>query len=76
LRAITWKERRAIYGAATQQEAEHAFDEFAAIRDGTDRTIRASGRLDWERLTVFFAYSPTIRNVISTTNAIESLNES
>jgi transposase-like protein len=33
-------------------------------------------RSEWERLTVFFDYSPEIRKVIYTTNAIESLNYS
>lgn len=37
-------------------------------------TISAAWRRDWSRLTVFFDYPPEIRKVISTTNAIESLN--
>jgi hypothetical protein len=35
-----------VNGAVTQKEAEHAFDEFAGIRHGADRTIRGDGQLD------------------------------
>ena len=39
-------------------------------------SIGQSWRGSWERLTPFFGYSPEIRKVIYTTNAIESLNMS
>ena len=35
-----------------------------------------SWRNHWSRLTVFFDYPPAIRQVIDTTNAVESLNAS
>jgi putative transposase len=38
--------------------------------------IGPSWRADWQRLTVFFNYSPEICKVTYTTNAIESLNYS
>lgn len=81
LRDVVWRDRRgvardlrAIYGAATLTEAEQAFQQFAATWDAKDPTISVQWRRDWERLTVFFGYPPEIRKVISTTNAIESLN--
>ena len=83
LRYVIWKERRlvardlrAIYGAATLQEAERACEVLATTWDAKYPTISASWRRDWERLTVFFGYPPEIRKVIYTTNAIESLNYS
>lgn len=81
LRYVIWRERRvvardlrAIYGAATLQEAERAWKTMATTWDAKYPTISASWRRDWVRLTVFFDYPPEIRKVIYTTNAIESLN--
>jgi transposase-like protein len=78
---VTWKDRkavakdlRAIYGAMTLAEAEEALERFSEIWDAKYPAISPSWRADWERLTVFFNYSPEIRKVIYTTNAIESLN--
>jgi len=80
---VPWKERkavatdlRAIYAAATLSEAEQALDRFSERWDTKYPAISPSWRKDWERLTVFFDYSPDIRKVIYTTNAIESLNYS
>ena len=76
-----WKERkavatdlRAIYGAATLADAEHALERFAERWDAKYPTISPSWLADWDRLTVLFDYPPAIRRVIYTTNAIESLN--
>ena len=44
--------------------------------DETHPSISQSWRRNWENITPFFAYSPEIRKVIYTTNAIESLNMS
>jgi transposase-like protein len=81
LRYVVWKERRAvardlraIYGAATLPEAEHALERFAALWDARYPTISAAWRRDWSRLTIFFDYPPEIRKAIYTTNAIESVN--
>jgi putative transposase len=83
LKYVPWKERkavaadlRAIYGAATLVEAEHALERFAERWDTKYPTVSPSWFTDWERLTVFFDYPPAIRRVIYTTNAIESLNYS
>ena len=81
LKYVPWKERktvaadlRAIYGAATLAEAEHALERFAERWDTKYPTISPSWLADWDRLMVFFDYPPAIRRVIYTTNAIESLN--
>ena len=83
LKYVLWKERkavardlRAIYAAATVSEAEQALDRFSAGWDAKYPAIGPSWRADWQRLTVFFNYSPEIRKVIYTTNAVESLNYS
>ena len=80
---VTWKDRkavakdlRAVYGAMTLAEAEEALERFSENWDAKYPVISPSWRAEWERLTVFFDYSPEIRKVIYTTNAIESLNYS
>lgn len=80
---VAWKDRkavakdlRAVYGAGTLVEAEEALERFSETWDSKYPAISPSWRADWERLTVFFDYSPEIRKVIYTTNAIESLNYS
>lgn len=83
LKYVPWKERktvaaelRAIYTAATLDEAETALERFSERWDAKYPAISPAWRRDWERLTVFFDYPPDIRKVIYTTNAIESLNYS
>lgn len=80
---VPWKDRkavakdlRAVYGAVTLAEAEQALESFSENWDAKYPAISPSWRAEWERLTVFFDYSPEIRKVIYTTNAIESLNYS
>jgi transposase-like protein len=83
LKYVPWKERkavardlRAIYAAPTLPEAEQALDRFCTTWNAKYPAIGPSWRADWQRLTVFFNYSPEVRKVIYTTNAIESLNYS
>lgn len=83
LKYVSWKERkpvaadlRAVYAAPTLSDAEQALARFSERWDGKYPAISPSWRADWQRLTVFFDYSPEIRKVIYTTNAIESLNYS
>ena len=57
-------------------EAEQALERFAVTWDAKYPTISPSWRAEWQRLTVFFNYSPEIRKVVYTTNAVESLNYS
>jgi len=80
---VPWKDRkavakdlRAVYAAATIEEAEQALEDFCKLWDAKYPAISPSWRSDWDRLTVFFDYTPDIRKVIYTTNAIESLNYS
>ncbi len=70
------RDLRAIYGAPTVTEAEAALERFALTWDTHYPTISTSWRRDWTRLTVFFDDPPAIRNVLYTTKAIESLNDS
>lgn len=81
LNYVPWKRRlevaadlRAIYSAATAEEAEQRLTEFEAKWDADYRPIGQSWRRNWERLIPFFDYPADIRKVIYTTNAIESAN--
>jgi putative transposase len=83
LNYVSWKLRaevaadlRAIYVAATADEAEQCLDEFEAKWGDAYPSIVKSWRGNWARLIPFFDYPPEIRKVIYTTNAIESVNMS
>lgn len=77
-----WKERKAIAGALrpiyqapdahAAQAALEAFEQGPWGRKYP--AITQSWRRHWEQVIPFFAFSPDIRRVIYTTNAIESLN--
>jgi len=80
---VSWKQRkavaadlRAIYTAATADEAAVALDAFAQKWDSAYPQIAKSWRNHWAHVIPFFAYAPEIRKVIYTTNAIESVNYS
>lgn len=83
LRYVSWKQRKEvaadlkyIYQATTAEQAELNLTAFAEKWDDSHPTIIQSWRRNWERIIPFFAYPAEIRNVIYTTNAIESLNMS
>jgi putative transposase len=83
LNYVNWKERKAvandlkaIYRASTEDAARQALVQFGAEWDKRYPTIRAMWERHWERITPFLAFSPEIRKVIYTTNAVESLNRS
>lgn len=83
LNYVSWKLRkeiaadlRAIYVAATADEAEQCLDEFEAKWGDAYPSIVKSWRSNWARIIPFFDYPPEIRKVIYTTNAIESVNMS
>ena len=83
LNYVSWKLRkevaadlRAIYTAATVEEAEQQLTAFEEKWDKDYPAIAQSWRRNWARITPFFDYPPEIRRVIYTTNAIESLNMS
>jgi putative transposase len=81
LKYVSWKQReavaaelRAIYTAATAEQAEAELDVFAAKWDQTHPTISQIWRRNWAYVTPLFAFPAEIRKVIYTTNAVESLN--
>ena len=66
-----------IYQTPTVFAAEAALDEFEAGEFGTKYPgVVRLWRNAWDRLVPFFAFSPAIRKLLYTTNAIESLNRS
>jgi transposase-like protein len=80
LKYVSWKHRkgvardlRPIYTAATLEAAESALEKFAATWDEVCPLISKLWRANWTHLTSYFNYSPAIRKVIYTTNAIESI---
>lgn len=83
LNYVSWKLRkavaadlRAVYTAATAEEAAQRLTEFEGKWGEAYPTIGQSWRRNWPRITPFFDYPPEIRKVIYTTNAIESVNMS
>jgi len=83
LNFVPWKAQKEvaadlklIYSAVTVEEAEIRLTEFEEKWDKQYKPISQSWRRNWERVIPFFDYSPEIRKVIYTTNAIESINMS
>ena len=83
LNYVSWKLRkevaadlRAIYTAATSDEACRQLDAFEVKWGEAYPSIVQSWRRNWARIIPFFDYPPEIRKVIYTTNAIESVNMS
>ncbi len=82
LQFASWKERKAlaaalkpIYQALNAEAASAALAAFETGPWGQKYPPIAQGwRRNWERVIPFFAFSPAIRRLIYTTNAIESLN--
>jgi putative transposase len=65
---------KAIYSASTEAEAELHLELFAEKWDARYPSISKSWRAHWSRVIPLFVFPAEIRKVISTTNAIESLN--
>jgi putative transposase len=65
---------KAIYQAATIEEAERQLEEFARKGDDRYRLIARSWRQTGRELLQWFGYPAEIRRAIYTTNMIESLN--
>ncbi len=81
LRYVGWKERKAvakelksIYKAPTVEAAAQALDAFETEYGERLPMVVKTWRSRWENVTPFFSYPDPIREVIYTTNAIESLN--
>jgi putative transposase len=78
----SWKERKAIardlrpvYAAPSAEAAAAALESFEQGPWGQKYPpIVASWRRKWEQVIPFFAFSPEVRKIIYTTNAIESLH--
>ena len=81
LNYVNWKDRKQvvadlkpIYRAAAAEQAREELDLF---EEKWGKKYPAIGRLwneQWERVIPFFAFTPEIRKVIYTTNAVESLH--
>jgi transposase-like protein len=66
---------KTIYRAETVAAGEAALEAFAASPDGTRYpTIAPIWQRQWDLVTPAFAYPPAIRQILTTTNAIESLH--
>ncbi|OIQ64611.1 transposase, mutator family [mine drainage metagenome] len=67
---------RLIYASATVDEADARLTELEEKWDAAFPPIAQSWRRNWYRIIPFFDYSPEIRRIICTTNAIESVSMS
>jgi putative transposase len=83
LNYVSWQDRKrvandlkAIYRAATVEQAAQQLDLFRIGWDRKYPTIALLWQRHWEQITPFFAFPPEIRRVIYTTNAVESLHRS
>lgn len=68
------KDLRPVYTAINEAEASARLDEFDEIWAEKYPAIRGLWNNAWEEFIPFLDYSPDIRRVIYSTNAIESLN--
>lgn len=78
---IAWKDVKAfmqdlkqVYKARTKELAEVNLDKLEARWGAKYPVVIASWRRNWDRLSVYFAYTPEIRRVIYTTNIIEGFH--
>jgi len=83
LRYVPYKDRKEvagdlkhIYGAVSLEKAEYELKNFGKKWNKKYPMIHKMWSRNWETISTYFAYSPAIRKVIYTTNAIESLNYS
>jgi len=81
LNFCAWKDRKAvaadlrrIYGAPTADQAAAELNAFEQKWAGKYASIAPAWRRAWQEVIPFFAFDPSIRKIIYTTNAIESLN--
>ena len=78
----SWKDRKALAAALRPIYTAPSAEAAAAELDGLEAgpwgqkfpTVVATWRRAWDRVIPFFAFSPAVRRVIYTTNAIESLH--
>jgi putative transposase len=81
LKYVSYKDRKnvaadlkPIYTAATEDEALLALESFATKWDKQYPQIAKSWYNNWPNLVIFLQYPDSVRKVIYTTNAIESVN--
>ena len=81
LNFVAWKDRKKvaadlkrIYQSATVDEAEAELEAFCEKWDARFPSIGMMWKRHWPNLIALFDYPPEIRQIIYTTNAIESLN--
>ena len=81
LKYVSYKDRKAlasdlkpIYQSPTEDDAQVALDAFDAKWSNQYPQIAKSWYNNWENLVIFLQYPKAIRQIIYTTNAIESLN--
>jgi putative transposase len=65
---------KAVYQAATVEEAERQLAQFEQEWNVAYPVIARSWRQNWTRVVPMFSYSSEIRRAVYTTNTIESLN--
>ena len=65
------RELKRVYRADTKDLAEGALDEMAEKWASKYPVVIDSWRNNWEKLTTYFQYTPPIRRLIYTTNAVE-----
>ena len=81
LRYVSWKDKkqlakalRQVYSSATEEEARVELEKFKEIWGAKYPSVHQSWERHWENVTPFFDFPESIRKVVYTTNAIESLN--
>lgn len=81
LNFVAWKDRKKvaadlkrIYQSATVDDAEAELEAFCEKWDARFPSIGMMWKRHWPNLIALFDYPPEIRQIIYTTNAIESLN--
>ena len=80
---VSWKDRKAImpslkaiYRAEAADIARTRLEEFEAEWGKRYPAIGSIWRRAWEHVVPFFAFAPSIRKMIYTTNCVEALNRS
>jgi len=80
---VSWKDRKAIlpaikliYRAENADTALASLEEFEAEWGKRYPAIGAAWRRAWDYVVPFFAFAPSVRKMIYTTNAVEALHRS
>lgn len=73
-RKVLGEDLKVIYKASTESEGLLGLEKFKEKWDIKYPYISKSWLENWEELSLYFQYSPEIRRLIYTTNAIESVN--